>query len=114
MSSWSARSTRIRLCASHVWPAFQSNAVRSVGTISATSTSPITMLGDLPPSSSVTGRICRALAIMTRSPVARDPVKDRWSTSGWSASAAPASAPKPVTTLRTPAGTPAAVAIRAT
>jgi hypothetical protein len=35
------------------------------------------MLGDLPPSSSITGRIWRALAAITRSPVGRDPVNDR-------------------------------------
>jgi hypothetical protein len=46
-------------------------------------------------------------ALMISRPVAVDPVNAMRSTSMWAASAAPASAPRPVTTLITPGGTPA-------
>ena len=48
-----------------------------------------------------------AEALMISRPVTVDPVKTMRSTSGCAASAAPASAPRPVTTLTTPFGTPA-------
>jgi hypothetical protein len=67
----------------------------------------------LPPSSSVTGTAFLAAAIWTSAPVATEPVNDRWSTPGWAASAAPASSPRPVTTLSAPAGSPASAQIRA-
>ena len=67
------------------------------------------MLGDLPPSSSVTRFSARpALAPISR-PTAVEPVNEILSTPGWSTSAAPVS-PSPVTTLRTPGGKPASSA----
>ena len=67
------------------------------------------MLGDLPPSSSVTRLSARpALAPISR-PTAVEPVNAILSTSGWSTSAAPVS-PSPVTTLSTPSGMPASSA----
>src|SRR5690606_30774624 len=42
-----------------------------------------------------------------RAPVTSDPVKVILATSGWSTSAEPAEAPSPVTTLKTPSGSPA-------
>ena len=45
-----------------------------------------------------------------RAPVAVDPVKEILASRGWSTRAAPASAPKPVTTLITPSGNPASSA----
>ena len=67
------------------------------------------MLGDLPPSSSVTRLSARpALAPISR-PTTVEPVKAILSTPGWSTSAAPVS-PSPVTTLTTPGGMPASSA----
>ena len=51
---------------------------------------------------------------MMRRPVSVDPVNAMRSTSGWAASAWPASLPRPVTTLTTPAGIPASCRISAT
>ena len=50
---------------------------------------------------------------MTFRPTAVDPVKVTTSTPRWPASAVPASAPAPVTTLNTPSGRPASLARRA-
>ena len=73
----------------------------------ARSASGKTMLGDLPPSSSVT-RTSRSPAIAAmRRPVSVPPVNAILETSGCRTSASPASAPKPVTTLTTPGGMPA-------
>ena len=67
------------------------------------------MLGDLPPSSSVTRFSARpALAPISR-PTTVEPVKAILSTSSWSTSAAPVS-PSPVITLSTPSGSPASSA----
>ena len=67
------------------------------------------MLGDLPPSSSVT----RLSALPALAPISRpttvEPVKAILSTPGWSTSAAPVS-PSPVITLSTPSGSPASSA----
>jgi hypothetical protein len=66
-----------------------------------------TMFGDLPPSSRLTWARCFAAPVMTLEPTAVDPVNATLSTPECSASGAPASAPKPVTTLNTPGGRPA-------
>src|SRR6266404_2074625 len=64
------------------------------------------MLGDLPPSSSVTRlRVSAALLTMTF-PTAALPVKAILSTPGCATSAAPAVSPKPLTMLTTPGGKP--------
>jgi hypothetical protein len=65
------------------------------------------MLGDLPPSSSETRFIVRAAVSYTLIPVTSEPVKVTLATSGCSTRALPTSGPKPVTTLKTPAGRPA-------
>ncbi len=65
-----------------------------------------TICGLLPPSSRVTGTAFCAAAAWTSAPVATEPVNDTWSTPGWPASAAPASSPRPVTTLSAPGGRP--------
>ena len=67
----------------------------------------------MPPSSSTTGFGPLAAAAITRRPVATEPVKVTERTSGWRTRASPASSPKPVTTLTTPAGRPASAAISA-
>ena len=67
------------------------------------------MLGDFPPSSSVTRlSAAPALAPISR-PTTVEPVKAILFTSGWSTSAAPVS-PSPVTTFSTPSGIPASSA----
>ena len=72
------------------------------------------MSADLPPSSSCSFLMFTVDASMMRRPVSVDPVKAMRSTSGCAASAWPASLPRPVTTLMTPAGTPASCRISAT
>ncbi|MCY1309228.1 hypothetical protein D9M70_593020 [compost metagenome] len=67
----------------------------------------------MPPSSSVTGTAFFAAAVCTISPVRAEPVKEMWLMSVCSESAAPASAPKPVTMFSAPAGRPSSCAIRA-
>ena len=62
------------------------------------------MLGDLPPSSSVTGiRFSEAYCMISR-PVVVSPVKATFATRGLWASGLPASTPKPCTTFTTPLG----------
>ena len=72
------------------------------------------MSGDLPPSSSDSRFTLPAEAATIRRAVSTEPVKARRSTPGCSASACPASAPNPVTTLMTPSGTPASCSSSAT
>src|SRR5665647_3283655 len=63
------------------------------------------MFGDLPPSSVVDGiRFCAAYCMISR-PVTVSPVNAIFAIRGFAASALPISAPGPVTTLITPAGT---------
>jgi hypothetical protein len=76
-------------------------------TAASRSASANTTFGDLPPSSRLTWARCVAAALITREPTAVEPVNATLSTPGCSASGAPASAPKPVTTLNTPGGKPA-------
>ena len=66
-----------------------------------------TIAGDLPPSSSDTRLRLPAAALTMSLPTSVEPVKATLSTSGWSASAAPAVSPKPVMMLTTPSGNPA-------
>ena len=66
-----------------------------------------TMFGDLPPSSRDTRARWSAAPFITALPVSVPPVKATLSTPGWATSGAPASPPKPVTTLKTPGGKPA-------
>jgi hypothetical protein len=69
-----------------------------------------TMLGDLPPSSRVEPMKRDAVEEAIRAPVAVLPVNEIFASRRSSTSAAPASAPKPVTTLMTPGGNPASSA----
>ena len=69
-----------------------------------------TMLGDFPPSSRVTGTTLSAAAFITAIPVGTEPVKVIWLIPGCPASAAPATSPRPVSTLKTPLGSPASSA----
>ena len=76
------------------------------------STSGKTTIGFLPPSSRLTCLISSAAPRSTARPEGTEPVNAIRGTSGWATSAAPAVAPRPVTTLSTPGGSRSA-AIRA-
>ena len=62
----------------------------------------------------MTGQWCWAAAIATRRPVSVEPVNEIWSMPGCSASAWPASGPRPVTMFSAPGGKPTAAASAAT
>src|SRR5271156_4560078 len=97
----------MRDAAEQVCPAFWMPALTRNGRARSGSASANTSCGDLPPSSSVTGATWRAAAACTSAPTATEPVKEMCLTPGWAASAAPASSPRPGTTLSAPAGKPA-------
>ena len=103
----------MRDAAEQVCPAFWMPAVTRSGSAASRSASSKTSCGDLPPSSSVTGTTLAAAAAWTRAPTATEPVKEMWSMPGCAASAAPASSPRPGTTLSAPGGRPASAAIAA-
>ena len=82
-------------------------------TAAATSASAKMMLGDFPPSSSETRFTVAAASRMMPWPTAVEPVNAILSTSACLTSAAPAVRPSPATTLKAPAGNPAACATSA-
>ena len=94
-------------------PAFVTNARSDPGTALAMSASAKTRLGDLPPSSRVRGRMRSAAIRPISLPARSEPVNATLRTSGCSTIAAPTSGPVPVTTLKTPAGSPHSTASRA-
>ena len=67
----------------------------------------------MPPSSKLTGVTLRAADSPILIDVGTDPVKQTRRTSGCATRGAPASVPKPCTTLKTPAGSPASCAMSA-
>ena len=69
------------------------------------------MLGDLPPSSSVTRLIVGAAPAAIWRPTSVDPVNAILATSGCSTSRWPTVAPEPTSTFTTPSGIPASLAI---
>ncbi len=78
--------------------------VSAPDTVLSKSQSAKTIIGDLPPSSSVNGISFSAAARATILPVSTEPVKVTLRTSGWVTSGAPHSGPKPDTMLNTPGG----------
>ncbi len=68
------------------------------------------MVGDLPPSSSVTFFSRSPARAPIWRPVWVEPVKEILATPGWVTKASPASGPVPVTMFRTPGGKPASMA----
>ncbi len=112
-SSYTGRSTKIRLPAEHTSPWLPKMPQALPGMASARSASAKTMLGLFPPSSRVTRFSESAQVRMMCWPIALEPVKLILSTSGCSSRGWPASGPRPVSTLSTPAGTPASSAARA-
>ena len=91
----------------HVWPVAAKIPATTPLAAASRSASSKTMFGDLPPSSSETCARCDAAPVITAEPTAVEPVNATLSTPGCSASGAPQSGPKPVTTLNTPGGKPA-------
>jgi hypothetical protein len=78
--------------------------VSAPDTVLSKSQSAKTIIGDLPPSSSVTGMSFSAAARATIFPVSTLPVKVTFRTVGCATSGAPHSGPKPETMLKTPGG----------
>ncbi len=94
----------------HVCPAAAKMPAMTPIAAFETSASSKTMFGLFPPSSRVEPMNRPAVAEAMADPVRVDPVKEIFASFGLSTSACPASAPRPVTTLTTPAGNPASSA----
>src|ERR1700735_3921455 len=90
-----------------VWPVAAKIPATTPLAAASRSASSKTMFGDLPPSSTETCAKGDAAPVITAEPTAVEPVNATLSTPGCSASGAPQSGPKPVTTLNTPGGKPA-------
>ena len=93
--------------AEQISPWFQKMPLALPSIAVSKSASANTMLGDLPPSSSVTRFNVSAPLRMMILPTSFEPVKPTLSTLGLVTSGAPAVSPKPVITFSTPAGSPA-------
>ena len=98
--------TSNRVPARHTWPALSYCSIARSTARSRSASSRMTV-GLLPPSSNEQGMRFSAAARATAFAVGTEPVKQMRETSGFSVSGAPASMPKPCTTLKTPAGRPA-------
>ena len=96
----------MRVVAKHDWPALRVTAATAAETAASRSASSRTIVGDLPPSSRLTGTMRRAAAAITAAPVATEPVNVTWPTSGWSTTAAPVGSPRPTTMLHAPGRQP--------
>src|SRR5260221_444152 len=103
--SWIESCTKIREAAVQLWPC---RVKRMPATAPATalsiSASPMTIIGLLPPSSSVTGMSLSAAAWYTIFPVSTEPVKVTLPTPLWATSGAPQPGPSPVNRLKRPGG----------
>src|SRR5262245_36552427 len=95
-----------RVPARHTCPALSYCPTACV-TAKSRSASANTSSGDLPPSSRDTGVSCAPAAAAIMRPVAAEPVNATLARSGCATSAAPASVPRPWTTLKAPSGRPA-------
>ncbi len=104
-------STKMRERAQQSWPALPKTAIGAASAAAAMSASAKMMLGDLPPSSSVTRLIVAAAPSAIPRPTSVDPVKATLATSGWSTRRWPQTLPGPATTFSTPSGRPASCAI---
>ena len=100
-------STSSRDPAEQVWPPFCRMELTMTGSARSRSASANRMLGDLPPSSMVTGISRSAAAWLMIRPTSTEPVKEIWPMPGCAVSAAPADSPYPVTTFSAPGGSPA-------
>ena len=104
--------TNSREPAQHTWPWLNQIASTTPSTTLSRSASSNTRKGLLPPSSRVSFLPLPAVARRMARPTSVEPVNAILSTSGWDTSSLPVS-PSPVTTLSTPAGNPASLAISA-
>lgn len=106
-SSYCSRCTSIRVQALQVWPELDMTLATPTLTALARSALGRMTLADLPPSSRATFFTAALAVAPICLPTAVEPVKETRSTPGCSARACPATGPRPVTRLKTPAGTPA-------
>ena len=90
-----------------VWPVAANTPAITPLAAAARSASANTTCADLPPSSSTVPVMLAAAALATSAPTLVDPVNAILSIPGCPARAWPTAGPKPLTTLNTPAGTPA-------
>ncbi len=113
--SWMPAVTIRREEAVQRWPVEKKAPLSAQSTATLRSASSSTTIGFLPPSSSWTFFIGSDATqeAATRRPVATEPVKETADTSLCSSSACPTTVPRPMTRLKTPAGTPAAMMISA-
>src|SRR5580704_16957344 len=100
--------TRRRVPAAQACPLFKKAMRSAAGIAWSSAASSSRIVGDLPPSSSVTRFMVAAPSRMIPSPTPTEPVKEILSTSGFRTSSAPTTSPRPITTLHTPWGSLAA------
>lgn len=106
-SSYCEVCTSIRVQALHVWPELPMTFATPTPTALARSALGRMTLADLPPSSRATRLTAAPAVAPIFLPTAVEPVNETRSTPSCSARACPATGPRPVTRLNTPAGTPA-------
>ena len=99
--------TSMRVGALQDWPELLKTWATPPPTAFCRSASSRMTLGDLPPSSWLTRLTVVAARWATSMPARVEPVKEIMSMPGWPLIAAPTSWPRPLTRLKTPAGTPA-------
>src|SRR5450830_218325 len=97
----------MRLAQTQVWPALRNLEAIAPSTAASRSASSNTMKGALPPSSSDSFLTLEAHCSISSLPIAVEPVKLSLRTIGLLVISPPISLAEPVTTLKTPAGTPA-------
>src|SRR5436190_16651450 len=102
----------MRLVAVQRWPVVPKAPQSAPSTARSRFASSSTIIGFLPPSSSEQCLKLFAAVVPIVRPTALDPVNEIARTSGCSSIGAPASAPKPLTMLTTPLGTPASARTR--
>src|SRR5215216_13644 len=96
----------MRVCATHAWPLFMSDANLRPWIVAARSASSRMIAADLPPSSRLTRLSCSPQMAAMRRPAAVEPVNAILSTPGWRTRCSPTSRPAGIT-LTTPLGMPA-------
>src|SRR5450830_1457482 len=102
--------TRKRLLHTQVCPVLRYLEAMAPATAASRSASSKTIKGALPPSSSDNFLMVGAHCAMSRRPTSVEPVKDSLRTTGLEVNSPPMARGSPVTTLKTPAGTPARAA----
>src|SRR5450830_73864 len=97
----------MRLAQTQVWPTLRNLDASAPSTAASRSASSNTMKGALPPSSSDNFLMLEAHCCINSLPIAVEPVKLSLRTMGLLVISPPMASGAPVTTLKTPAGTPA-------